>query len=197
MAVKKIPMFGPAIMQPVVTTLPQGKAASIGRTLTRFAYLEWRMAKTIYTLLGISIKQGRAAVRLPQLRATLGIAQDLLTFLRVRVNFDFKRLGKLLDEAERARNVLAHSLFVRDGKNIYVQVVRGSWDFGQHVESASRTLNPEMKVVDRAFLSVQRQHVEVAIKAADLLGRVIAAILTELNERRGNTPALDRRRPKT
>jgi len=41
--------------------LPQGMAASIGRIIARHSYMQWRQAKSLYTLLGISIKQGRAA----------------------------------------------------------------------------------------------------------------------------------------
>src|SRR5688572_16485346 len=45
-------------------------------------------------------------------------------------------------------------------RKVHIQVVRGSWDLGQHVFSVKRALTPQSMVVDRAFLLEQRKAVE-------------------------------------
>jgi hypothetical protein len=191
---KKVMHLGPAEMQVIVKVLPASKAASIGRTLTRFSYLEWRMAKTIYSLLGIGIKQGRVAVRLGQLRPAALTAEGLLEALRVRTDYNFNQLGKKLDAAERARNMLAHSLYTKKAGQIHIQVVRGSWDLPQGVEGIRRAVDPESRLVDRKFLGEQRKAVEVGIKAAEEFRAVVASILNMVNEKRRTNPQLDRRK---
>jgi hypothetical protein len=192
---KRLALLPPAELMPIVKALPASKAASIGRTLTRFSYLEWRMAKTIYSLLGIGIKQGRVAVRLGQLKPAAQTAEGLLEAVRIRTNYNFKALGKKLDAAERARNVLAHSLFLEGkAREIHVQVVRGSWELPQDVEGIRRAVDPQSVLVDRKFLAEQRRLVETAIRAAEEFGGVIHSILGSMNEQRRTRPALDRRK---
>lgn len=193
-AMKKKRALFTSRMLPVAKTLPQGKAASIGRTLMRYAYLEWRLAYIVYRLLGISIKQGRVAVKLPQSRACINIIEDLLAFLGVITNFNFRQLGKKLEAAERARNVLAHSVYQVDGKTILVQVVRGSWELDQEFEPVKRVLQPESKVLDVAFLSMQRRLVEHAIMATEELAEFVEKTLAELNDKRRTEPHWDRRK---
>ena len=74
-------------MLPIAKTLKASVAASIGRTITRHTYLEWLLAKIIHTLLEISVKQGRIAVKLPRPHLYIGVVKDLLSFDNLTVDY--------------------------------------------------------------------------------------------------------------
>jgi hypothetical protein len=180
---------------PITKGLPSAVAASIGRTVVRHSYLEWSLAKTIYNLLGISIKQGRAAVRLPAINRYVATVETLMEHLDIQIVFNFNTLGKKIVAADNARNTLAHSIFVRDKetKQLKIQLVHGNWELDQHTIPVSRVLNPEGKPVDRRFLAEKRATVEAAICVADELRRLLNAQLQALNEKRHTRSAMDRR----
>jgi hypothetical protein len=84
-------------MAPVAKTIPQSVAASIGRTITRYSYLEWILSKMLYDVLGLSVKQGRIAIRLPAPTLYVKALQDLLTFHGVGIQTKLKPFSKELD----------------------------------------------------------------------------------------------------
>jgi hypothetical protein len=177
--------------------LPSNVAASIGRTIARHAYLDWVLASIIHNLLGISIKQGRVAVRLPMARTYVTMVKDLMTFLGISVTVNLNSLYKSLEKADGARNSLAHSIFMRDeAKKLKIQLVRGSWEFGQEYETVKRVLMPEGRDVTREFLKQQRAHVESALSIALQLHREVKSQLRALSEERRTLPAMDRRIPR-
>src|SRR5688500_10227083 len=177
-------------MAPIVRSLPSSIAASIGRSLTRHSYLEWLMAKCLHTLLEISIKQGRIAFRLPRPHAFAGMVKDLLSFHHIHITFDFAKLTRTLDAADRARNILAHSVLLKHEGKVKIQIVAGSWDFPQDVEPVKRSIHPETPVVDRTFLSEKRKAVENGIKMVSYLERYLRAAMNTLHDirRKGGAP---------
>ena len=181
---------------PITKGLPSAVAASIGRTVARHSYLEWSLAKTIYNLLGISIKQGRAAVRLPAINRYVATVETLMDFHKIQLAFNFNAFGKKILAADHARNALAHSIFVRDKetRQLVIQLVHGNWELDQHTIPVSRVLNPEGRPVDRRFLAEKRATVEDAIRAADELRGLVNAQLQALNEKRRTQRPMDRRR---
>ena len=176
--------------------LPSNIAASIGRTIARHAFLDYILLNMISTLLHVSIKQTRVAIRLPPASRCAAVIKDLIHFLKLRTSYNFKQFGRKLTEADDARNVLAHAIFIKDPetKKYRIQITRGSWEFPQDVETVSRALYPESPFLDRQFLATKRAVVEVAIREALLLQRHIEAALRGLNEIRRTKPEANRRR---
>ena len=182
---------------PIAPSLPQSAAASIGRTILRHAFLESILSKIVYSLLGISSKQGRVAVRLPPASRYVSTVQDLLLFHKIIApTYNFRALAKALNDADSARNTLAHSIFLRrpESGELLIQIVRGSWELDQDVISVSRALQPQGKPVNRAFLKAQRAAVENGIRAARDFHTFVKHWLGVANEKRRTLPEQDRRR---
>ena len=190
---KKIAIFEGKV-SPIVRSLPPSVAASIGRTLVRHTYLESLLLKTINNLLEISIKQGRLAVKLPPVKAYPKLIESLLQFHGLYGNaIKFKKIGLVLDVADRARNILAHSIILKEKGRLHIQIVRGSWELDQEAFSVNRALQPETPLLDRAFLTARRAEVERGITAARGLLNLTVATMQALHEKRRTQAVWDRR----
>ena len=181
-------------MSPIAKGVKTSIAASIGRTITRYSYLEWVMGNCLHTLLEISIKQRRVAVRIPPTRLFVGMVQDLLAFHRGKASFDFVSLQKKLEAADKARNVLAHSVLINANGKIHIQIVSGSWELPQDVERVTRALMPETPVVDAKFLKEKRRAVEDGIRAIRKLEAFLGGAMHTLHEMRRTKTEWNRRR---
>lgn len=185
-----------AALEPITTPLPAAVAASIGRTIARHSYLEWVLGQVLYSLLEISIKQGRAVVQRPQPRQYVSAVQGLYAFHRLETRFNFADLARRMELADRARDLLAHSVYMRDvslraGKTF---LVRGSWNLGLDDDTVSRGQWPDTPVLDRELLARMRDDVEAAVARAEQLKRTTDKLLRELHEARRTNPRLNRRR---
>ena len=185
-----------AALEPLESTLPAHIAEAVGRIVTRHSYLEWVMGQVLYSLLEISIKQGRKVVRRPEPRQYVAAVQGLYAFHGLQTGFDFVSLGARIEAADRARDAVAHSVYMRDVNEggDRVHLVRGSWALDTPDDSVSRDIWPEAPVVDRALLTQMRQEVEAAVKAAQALQDETNRLLRELHEARRTDPRLNRRR---
>ncbi len=192
---RSTPRFN-AALEPLSSTLPAGIAENIGRVVARHSYLEWVMGQVLYSLLEISIKQGRKVVRRPPPRQYVAAVQGLYAFHELETSFDFDELGKRIEAADRARDALAHSVYMRDVnvRGERVHLVRGSWALDAPDETVSQDIWPEAPVVDRAFLAHMRREVEDAIASAERLQQETDRLLRQLHEARRTNPRLNRRR---
>lgn len=185
-----------AALEPITTPLPAAVAASIGRTIARHSYLEWVLGQVLYSLLEISIKQGRAVVQRPKPRQYVAAVQGLYAFQRLDTSFNFADLARRMEVADRARDLLAHSVYMRDvgTRSGKTHLVRGSWNLGLDDEVVSRGQWPDTPVLDRDLLSRLRDEVEAAIARAEQLRRTTDKLLRELHDARRTDPRLNRRR---
>ena len=192
---KSSPHFN-AALEPLASTLPATIAENIGRAVARHSYLEWVMGQVLYSLLEISIKQGRKVVRRPDPRQYVAAVQGLFAFHELETSFDFADLGRRIEAADRARDALAHSVYMRDVnvRGDRVHLVRGSWALPAPDESVSRDVWPDAPVVDRNFLARMRRDVEEAVHAAEKLQAETDRLLRQLHEARRTNPRLNRRR---
>ena len=192
---KKNPVFNPAL-EPVTQPLPEAIAASIGRTIARHSYMEWVLGQVLYSLLEISIKQGRAVVQRPQPRQYAASIQGLCAFQRIECKFDFDDLSLLVDAADRVRDALVHSVYMRDVnvRSERIHLVHGSWARPHEVDIIRTGEWPQTPALDRAFLANARKVVEDAVKRAEDLQKLIDALLRQLHEMRRTNPKYNRRR---
>jgi hypothetical protein len=192
---KRISAFNPAL-EPIEQPLPALVAESIGRTIARHSYLEWVLGQVLYSLLEISIKQGRKVIQRPDPRQYVAAVQGLYAFHKLESKFDFSDLCKRVEAADHARDALAHSVYMQDvnSRGAKVHLVRGSWANGSDPEVVSRDAWPETPVLDRAFLNRMRDIVEEAVKQAEALRAETDDLLRKLHEARRTNPQLNRRR---
>jgi len=91
--------------------------------------------------------------------------------------------------ADRTRNVLTRSTYMRDPDHRSVVVIaRSTWDPGPGGET-----QPETEVVDGAFMERCRKNVDAAVDLAEKLRAMTDDLLRQLHERRRTLPRLDRR----
>src|SRR4051812_38607129 len=103
---KQTSKFNPAL-EPITNALPASIAESIGRTIARHSYLEWVLGQVLYSLLEISIKQGRKIMQRPEPKQYVAAVEGLLAFHKVETKFRFAELERRIEAADRVRDALA------------------------------------------------------------------------------------------
>jgi hypothetical protein len=194
MATKKS-VFNPAL-EPVTQPLPEAIASSIGRMIARHSYMEWLLGQVMYSLLEISIKQGRAVVQRPQPRQYAASIQGLCAFQKIDCKFDFEDLTKRVEAADRVRDALVHSVYMRDVnvRGDRIHLVHGSWARPAEMDVIRTGEWPDTPVLDRAYLAAIRKVIEDAVKRAEALLVTIDTLLRQLHELRRSNRKYDRRR---
>jgi hypothetical protein len=187
---RRVEIFNSALV-PLAAGLPAQTAASLGVTLGRHSYLDWVLGQVMYSLMEISIRQGRVIMKMPRPAHYIAAVRDLFQFHGLEGGFDFDDLCERLDTADRSRNMLTRSVYMRDtnSKAMRVQLVRSPWDPGPGGET-----QPEAQLVDRKFLARRRKDVDDAVRAAEKLQAVTDKQLRKMHELRRQRPGMDRRR---
>ena len=176
-------------LEPVTKALPAAVAGTIGQIVAREAYLEWVLGQVMYSLMEISIKQGRVILKFPRPGQYVAAIRDLYDFHGIEAAVSLEDLSRKLDVADRTRNVLTRSVYMRGtGKGHELVLARSPWDPGPGGES-----QPETQVVDDDFLDQCRKQVEAAVAAAEKFQATTNDLLRKLHERRRTQRNLDRR----
>ena len=191
-----------AALEPLAAPLPAAIAQSIGHGIARHSYIEWLLGQVLYSLLEISIKQGRKVVQRPEPRQYAAAVQGLFAFHKIETSFKFDDFAKRLEKADRARDALAHSVYMRDtnSRGTKIHLVRGSWALPAvdvvpgDVETIARDQWPDTPIVDKALLEALREDIEDGVKQAEKLQAVTDKALRELHEARRTNPRFNRRR---
>jgi hypothetical protein len=176
-------------LEPVTRALPAAIAGAIGQIVARQAYLEWVLGQVMYDLMEISIKQGRVILKFPRPGQYIAAIRDLYDFHGITAAMSLEDLSRKLDVADRTRNVLTRSVYMRArGTAREIVLARSPWDPGPGGET-----QPEAQVVNEEFLARCRKHVESAVEAAEKFQSTTDDILRKLHERRRTQANLDRR----
>jgi hypothetical protein len=176
-------------LEPVNKPLPAAVAGAIGQIVAREAYLEWVLGQVMYSLMEISIKQGRVILKFPRPGQYVAAIRDLYDFHGIEPAVSLEDLSRKLDVADRTRNVLTRSVYMRGpGKAGELLLARSPWDPGPGGES-----QPETQVVDEDFLEQCRKQVDAAVAAAEKFQETTNDLLRKLHERRRTRRDLDRR----
>lgn len=189
MAERKAPLAGS--LDPLTRPLPAAIAGAIGQLVARQGYLEWLLGQVMYSLMEISIKQGRVILKLPRPGQYIAAIRDLLEFHGIEPAVSLEDLMRKLDVADRTRNVLTRSIYMDAGdKGAAVVIARSPWDPGPGGET-----QPETQSLDEEFLARCRKNIESAVAAAEKFRTTTDEALRQLHERRRKQRQLDRRRP--
>jgi len=175
-------------LEPVTKPLPTALAAAVGQLIAREAYIEWLLGQVMYDLMEISIKQGRVIMKYPRPGQYIAAIRDLYDFHGITPALSLEDLSRKLDVADRARNVLTRSVYMRSNGKGPVMIVRSPWDPGPGGES-----QPEAQELDDEFLARCRKHIEAAVTAAEKLQQSTDDLLHKLHDRRRTQRELDRR----
>lgn len=171
-----------AALEPLSGALPADIAASVGATIARHAYLDWLLGQVMYSLMEISIKQGRVIMKLPRPRVYIAAVKELYEFHGLKTKYDFEELAQKLEAADRTRRELTRSVYMHDPdrKKSPVHLARSHWDPGPGGESQR-----ELQEVDRRLLARKRREVDAAIESAEMLQKVTNKLLRKLHQKRG------------
>jgi len=176
-------------LEPITKPLPSPLAGAIGQIIAREAYLEWVLGQVLYDLMEISIKQGRVILKFPRPGQYIAAIRDLYDFHGISPAMSLEDLSRKLDVADRTRNVLTRSVYMRSrGKAAGIVIARSPWDAGPGSEAQA-----EVQLVDDEFLARCRRNVEAAVDAAENLYKTTDDALRRLHERRRTQSNLDRR----
>jgi hypothetical protein len=177
-----------AALEPLTQPLPSDIAAGIGAIVQRHAYLDWLLGQVMYSLMEISIKQGRVIMKLPRPRVYIAAVKELFDFHGLATRFDFDELAKCLEAAENARRELTRSVYMRDtdSRALRIQLARSPWDPGPGGDT-----QPEAQLLDARHLARKRKDVEDAIRCA---GKLRALTDKQLRVRHRSRLAASRRK---
>jgi hypothetical protein len=115
---------------PQALPLPVSYYREIGRIITLWAHVEWRLRQIAYRLLEIGPKPGRIAIREPRATDYLEMIVDLMELKKLSIPPKMPELWKDIDKCVLWRDRLAHNIWLRDPKSgeIVIQVTRGKWE---------------------------------------------------------------------
>ena len=89
---------------PVIKRLPTNYYTHIGRVVSRWAYLEWKLRRIVYALLQVGPKHGRIAVREPRVVDCIVMIEDLMFLEKMKTQLERfiiypnrKRIPKSID----------------------------------------------------------------------------------------------------
>lgn len=162
-------------------TLPTAHSTQIGRIITRWALLEWRLRNIAYRLLNIGPKEGRLAVRDPRATDYVLMLEDLMNLKGLKIPFNFVEYRKLLEILGTHRDLLAHGIWIKhpDFKEPVIQMTKGKWspDPTKPGEKAKRLIKPEGALIRLKDLREFPPLIDRAIKGAEILEHHVSVAL--------------------
>ena len=109
--------------------LPPGYSKFLGDVIAQWAIVEHVMASCAYVLLRVPQNLARIVVREPRASDRMDMIRELMEARKFTTAIDMDKLKKKVVEAERQRNILAHSVWcVLSGtEQVFIIRTAGSW----------------------------------------------------------------------
>ena len=126
-------------------TLPPGYSKFLGDIVARWSLIEHILTGCTYSLLRLSPKEGRIAVREPRAEDRLTMVQQLAEARGMVIAADWKTIKADLQGAQRSRDTLAHSSWhVLEGTDqVFLVQTAGNWSPPKRKGSVPRRITPE------------------------------------------------------
>lgn len=164
---------------PVRKSLPTTYYTHIGRLTFKWAYLEWRVRRTLYALMRVSPKHGRIAVRDPNINDYLVMVEDLLYLEGIRTTVDMGKLREALKKVESYRNKVSHGVWVErsDSDVPVLQDTRGAHpqEFDSDKRARNARINPKALAITIDNFKNWYAIIDSAVDALTHLGEEIDA----------------------
>lgn len=170
-----------AALEPLRGALPADIAETVGATIARHAYLDWLLGQVMYSLMEISIKQGRVIMKLPRPRVYIAAVKELYEFHGLKTRYDFDELAEKLEAADRTRRELTRSVYLHDPdeRDSAIHLARSHWDPGPGGD-----VQPELQEASRKLLARKRKDVDEAVECAEALQQVTNKLLRKMHQAR-------------
>lgn len=165
---------------PVTLDLPESLRLWIARIVTHWAVAEWLQAGILARVLRLSRKEARVMFGDRIGNCTSKIKQAL-EMKDCGVPASLEGLSELLTKCERARNLMAHGVWMHDPGTgeVCVQNPAGEWTVPKQ-PAVSKRKYPEAFFPTEAWLTKVLQDIETAIKNLQSLDQDIACRLDAL-----------------
>ena len=157
---------------PIINDLPGPILAGIGRVIILWAHQEHLLRTIIYSLLNLSPKQGRIAVRSPRVEDVITMIKHLILVEDIKVDgFDFQGFTIELKRLEKWRDKLSHGIwaFHPETKKYVVQDTAGIWKPSPHKPKVSKRISPEGIAVTEDQLSKLIKAISLTISETSIL----------------------------
>ena len=164
--------------------LPVSYSTEIGRLMTRYAFLEWRLRELVYDLLEVSPKEGRIAVGGTRATDYLAKALDLIELKKLHVTPDLKKLRTPLRNLQSYRGAIAHGVSLRDPNSDVptLQWLKGEYEASETGEKKKARFDPASRPLK---LTELRRMVTAIAKNVVMVERAREEILAQLGSSRG------------
>ena len=107
-----------------VTTLPASLNEGVGACIVAYAALETAINGMIYMLLDLSDDEGRIAFKDFPLPERWRIIKDLMDLNSITTKIDFNGMDNKLDKVKKARDALAHGVWVESGSDFAIRKMK-------------------------------------------------------------------------
>ena len=125
--------------------LPTAYSTEIGRIISRWAYVEWRLKSIVYLLLKVNPKQGRVVVPQASAVQAFHLIQQLLPLRNIDLPPNkLKAIKKKLERTEEFRNAIAHGVWLTvDETDLPVLQITRRLRLFSRVDTARAKVNPQ------------------------------------------------------
>lgn len=150
-------------VHPTIYKLEPDYAQRVGEFITKWAYLEWRLHETMYSLMQTGPKIGRIALREPRVVDYLTMIEDTAQLKNITVSVDWGKLKTIMQQMESWRDRFAHGIWleVRGSPEPAIQVLTGKTVIQQGGPATKSRIDPKafqvsLEQLDKAIDGVDR-----------------------------------------
>ena len=163
---------------PLARGLPATHAARLGRIIMRCTQVEHHFLLITKRLLGVGIAEARILFANGRWSDQM---QRMADIARLR-NFDLgisdpKTFNSALEKTEGRRNLLAHSPFRRDGRQLVIFSTKSRYTPPGYTDRITRAEAPERHVIDIAFLDETAKWLDDHLKELNRIEKLSKKLL--------------------
>jgi len=161
----------------ILKRIPTDYYTHIGRFISRWAFLEWRIRRLTYVLLGVGNEKGRVAIREPRINDSITIVEDLMFLDNLVSPIDLAKMKATLVQVESNRDKLAHGLWIKH-PNYKIPILRdtkGSHEQRSHMSKTARKAKifPKQTIVNIEHFKNWVAVTDGAIRAIEMIGKSV------------------------
>jgi hypothetical protein len=170
---------------PVIRELPAEYYPIIGRIMVDWAYLESLLHDSAYAMLRLNRVQGRLAVRSPRANEIVSMIEELMSLQSFKTTVNTKELKKALEKVSKARDALAHGIWVKHEATTtpVLQVISGSFQIEPGETAVKARINPVAMETSPTELKLTIRDIARLTEAVEALKRDVEAQAGPLPER--------------